>query len=101
MGVKTEIGGRPWVGRTFRSVIDTLILTQFRSHAPGMLHVEFLFRGRFVEGYSVGVGSECEDVGEGDGVEGKVLGGEEGGHHLVILCMYVLEICTGVAVRDV
>ena len=89
------------MGRTFRSLIDTLILTQFRSHAPGMLHVEFLFRGRFVERYSVGVGSECEDVGEGDGAEGKVLGGEEGGHRLVILCMYVLEICTGVAVRDV
>ena len=87
LDVEQGIGGRPWVGRTFRSVIDTLILTQFRSHAPGMLHVEFLFRGRFVEGYSVGVRSEGEDVGKGDGVEGEVLGGEEGGHCLLVLCM--------------
>lgn len=78
------------MGGTFRSVIDTLILTQFRSHAPGMPHVEFLFRGRFVERYSVGVGGEGEDVGQGNGVEGKVLGGEEVSHCLVILYMQVL-----------
>ena len=87
-----------WVGKTFRSVIDTLIFIQFRSHAPGMLHVELLFRRGFIERYSIDVGGEGEDVGEGDGVEGEILG-EEGGHCLEILFMEVLEMCTGVAVR--
>ena len=31
------------------------------------------------------MGGEGEDVGDGDGVEGDVLGGEEGGHCLVLL----------------
>ena len=92
--------GKGWGGRTFRSIIDTLILTQFRSHAPGMLHVELLFRRRFIERYSVGVGGEGEDVGEGDSVEREVLVGKEGGHCPEILFMQVLEVYTGVAVRD-
>ena len=75
------------MGRTFRSVVDTLILTQFRSHAPRMPHVEFLFRGRFVERYSVGMGGEGKDVGQRDGVEGEILVGEEVSHCLVILYM--------------
>ena len=66
-------GGRSWVERTFRSVIDTLILSHFRSHATRMLHVEFLFRRRFVECYGIDVRGEGEDVGDGDGVEGEVL----------------------------
>ncbi len=33
------------------------------------------------------MGGEGEDVAEGDSVEGEVLGGEEGGHCLVISCM--------------
>ncbi len=85
--METGIGGRSWVGRTFRSIIKTLILTQFRSHAPGMRHVEFLLRGRFVECYGVDVRGKGEDVGEGDGIEGEVLGGKKGGHCLVSLCM--------------
>ena len=72
---------------TFCGGINTLILTQFRSHAPGMLHVELLFRRRFIERYSVDVGGEGEDVGEGDGVEREVLVGEERGHCLQILFM--------------
>lgn len=85
--METRIEGRSWVGRTFCGVIDTLILAQFRSHAPGMLHVELLVRRRFIERYSVDVGGEGEDVGEGDSVEGDILGGEEGGHCLMLLSM--------------
>ena len=83
--METEIGRESWVGRTFRSVIDALILIQFRSHAPRMPHIELLFRGGLIECYSVDVGGEGEDVGEGNGVEGDVLGGEDGGHYLVLL----------------
>ena len=73
--------------RTFRSVIDALILTQFRSHAPRMPHVEFLFRRRFVECYGVDVRGEGEDVGDGNGVEGEILVGEKGGHCSVFSCL--------------
>ena len=75
------------MGRTFRFFINTLILNQFRSHAPGMPHVEFLFRGRFVECYGVAMRGKSEDVSEGDGVEGEILGGEKGCHCLVLWCM--------------
>lgn len=50
-----------------------------------MPHIELLFRGGLIECYSVDVGGEGEDVGEGNGVEGDVLGGEDGGHCLVLL----------------
>ena len=75
------------MGRTFCGAIDTLIFIQFRSHAPGMLHVELLFRRRFIERYSVDMGGKGEDVGERNGVEGEVLRGEEGGHCLEIWFM--------------
>ena len=82
-GVVRGNGARSWLERTFRSVIDTLILSHFRSHAPRMPHVEFLFRRRFVECYGIDVGGEGEDVGDGDGVEGEVLVGEQGSHYSV------------------
>ena len=87
LGMGRGTGERSWVERTFRSVIDTLILSHFRSHAPRMLHVEFLFRTRFVECYGIDVGGEGQDVGDGDGVEGEVLVGEQGGHCSVFSCL--------------
>lgn len=65
---------------TLGSLINSLITSQFRSQPSRLRQIELFLRFALIELGGVGVGCEGKDPGDGDGVEGYVLGGEEGCH---------------------
>ena len=55
-----------------------MITSQFRSQTSWLRQIELFLRLALIELGYLGVGREGEDLGDGDGIEGYILGGEEG-----------------------